>query len=95
MANIYNKTDMIYNDYSWTTVKGDDPKISGEPDSTLFSRKEGYEVLYMVNKCITKWDFKLVGSGQKIERLIRTLLPADVRSQNNVYNWLHTNYSKH
>ncbi|MDQ1299065.1 MAG: hypothetical protein QG558_1604 [Campylobacterota bacterium] len=39
------KNDLIYKDYSWTAISGDNPKVTGEPDSTLFNRHEGYEVL--------------------------------------------------
>jgi hypothetical protein len=31
-------------------MAGDNPKISGVPDSTLFNRNEGYEVLYLINR---------------------------------------------
>lgn len=90
----FNKSDMVYNDYSWTAVKGDDPRISGEPDSTLFSRKEGYEVLYMINKCMDKWSWNGTSNGQKIERVIRLHLPSDVRGQKSVYDWLSANVNK-
>jgi len=94
---MFTKSNLVYQDYSWTAVKGDDPKISGEPDSTLFSRREGYEVLYMINKCITKWGHtsSVITSGQKIERLIRNILPSDVRGQKSVYDWLSANFNKH
>jgi len=91
----YNKSDMVYKDYSWTAIKGDDPKITGEPDSTLFNRHEGYEVLYMINKCMVKWEFHSVSSGQKIEKMIRLHLPSDTRSQKNVYDWLDRNYNNY
>ena len=86
---------MVYQDYAWTAYRGDDPKITGEPDSTLFNRKEGYEVLYMINKCLTKWNMQSVASGQKIEKMIRLHLPSDVRGQTHVYNWLNQNYNKY
>lgn len=41
------KSDLHYNDYSWTSYTGDNPKIKGEPDSTLLNRKEGYEILIL------------------------------------------------
>lgn len=92
---IYNKSDMVYTDYSWTAVGGDNPKVSGEPDSTLFSRKEGYEVVYLINKTLEKWDFKYASSGQKLEKMIRNHLPSDIRSQENVYAWLKSNWKNY
>ena len=44
------KSDLEYDDYSWTAYGDDDPEVTGEPDSTLFNRNEGYEVLYLINK---------------------------------------------
>lgn len=37
-------------EYSWTAIPGDNPKVTGEPDSTRFSRNEGYEVIYLINE---------------------------------------------
>lgn len=79
---------MLYNHYSWTVLPGDNPKISGVPDSTLFNRNEGYEVLYLINRFMSDTNIKNVESGQKIERMIRTGLPSDVRGQKNVVEWL-------
>ncbi|ATC59401.1 MULTISPECIES: hypothetical protein [Vibrio] len=88
----FKKSDMKYNHYSWTAISGDDPKITGKPDSTLFSRKEGYEVLYMINKVLEHRGLSSVTSGQKAETLIKDSLPSTVRSQENVFNWLNNNW---
>lgn len=87
----FNRGDLMYT-YSWTAIPGDDPRITGEPDSTMFNRHEGYEVLYMINKCMEKWNLSSVADGEKIERLIKEKLPSDVRSQKNVFEWLDKNY---
>ncbi|EGQ7789050.1 hypothetical protein QTU67_001442 [Vibrio cholerae] len=94
MAN-FNKSDMKYNDYSWTVYGNDDPKVRGVPDSTLFSRKEGYEVLYMVNKVLDKKGLSSSLSGQKAEKMIHDHLPGTTRSQKNVFDWLIDNWSKY
>lgn len=78
--------------YSWTTIPGDDPRVSGPPDSTLFSRSEGYEVLYLINAFAEKHNFKEKASGLKAERLIKENLPSDVRSQKKVVAWLEQNW---
>ncbi|WP_135382318.1 hypothetical protein [Vibrio tasmaniensis] len=88
----FKKSDMKYDHYSWTAISGDDPKITGNPDSTLFSRKEGYEVLYMINKVLDHRGLSSVTSGQKAETLIKDSLPSTVRSQENVFNWLNNNW---
>jgi len=90
------RSDLKYEkDYSWTAVKGDDPKVTGEPDSTLFNRTEGYEVLYLINKLAGKWDFKTLSQGLKMEEMIKKHLPSDKRSQSNVAAWIKDNWAKY
>lgn len=84
------KSDLIKT-YTWTVSNGDDPKISGEPDSTLLSRKEGYEVIYMINKLAEQWKLKQKTSGLKIERMIHAA-PSELRSQANVKKWIYDNW---
>ncbi|WP_417356116.1 hypothetical protein [Gallaecimonas pentaromativorans] len=88
----FKKSDLNYSDYSWITLSGDDPKISGKPDSTLFSRHEGYEMLYMIDKVLEHRNLTSVASGQKVESIIRTELPSTTRSQENVFNFVNKNW---
>lgn len=83
---LYKRSDMVYGGYSWEAIGNDDPRICGEPDSTLFNRHEGYEVLYLINKISTT-----ISECKKIERLIHNELPTDIRSQFNVKNWIKNN----
>lgn len=88
------KADMKYT-YSWTTVPGDDPRVSGPPDSTRFSRKEGYEVLYLINKLAEAWSLKEKSSGVKMEKMIKDHLPSDVQMQKDVRQWINDNWKKY
>ena len=81
--------------YSWTAISGDNPKITGKPDSTIFNIHEGYEMLYMINHMADENNWKNKESGQKTERMLRENLPSDIRSQENVKNWLATNWNKY
>lgn len=92
---LFNKTDMVYNDYDWKAkYENDDPKITGSPDRTLFARHEGYEMLYFVNAFAKIHSWKKVESCQHIERMLREKLPSDIRSQENVKTWLEANLNK-
>ena len=93
MTKHYKKGDMVYDDYSWTTYGDDNPKISGEPDSTLFSRHEGYEVLYMINKYMNIKGWQQVSTGEKLEKFIKKSLPSDVRSQKHVREYFDAHFS--
>jgi hypothetical protein len=86
----FTRGDLKYR-YSWSADGGDNPKLKGEPDSSLLDRTEGYEVLYMIQKLMTKWQLTTVESGQKIESLIHQT-PSNLRSQENVKNWVHQNW---
>lgn len=89
----YTKSDMLYS-YSWTAIKGDNPKVSGEPDSTLLSRSEGYEMLYFINKCADKWNWTddNKASRRKLEKLIKTIVPGNIHSQRGIKEWVENNY---
>lgn len=88
------KTELYYKDYSWTAIIGDNPKVSGEPDSTLLSRKEGYEILYFVNKFSEMNNFKQKQSALKVERMIREEVPNNIHGQKNIKDWISTNWTK-
>lgn len=91
---LFNKSDLKYT-YSWTAISGDNPRVRGEPDSTMFNRNEGYEVLYLINKLAEKWEWKQTSSCVKLEKIIKEYLPSDVRSQENVKKWLADNWKKY
>lgn len=87
------KSDLYYTDYKWTAYGGDDPKITGKPDNTLFNRHEGYEVLYLINSFSEKHAFKQKEYGTKIEKMIRNELPSDIRGQEKVVSWIENNWN--
>lgn len=90
------KSDLLFkNEYSWNALIGDDPRITGEPDSTLFNRNEGYEVLYLINKLAEKWGLSSKFDRLKIERMIKNNLPSDIRSQENVKEWIFNNWERY
>lgn len=74
--------------YSWTAIRPDDPKVTGQPDQTFLNRNEGYEVLAFLNRVA-----KTTADALKAERIIKTALPGDVRSRANVLDWLNKNWA--
>ena len=88
------KNDLEYT-YSWSVISGDDPKISGAPDNTLFNRHEGYEVLYLINKFAQIHNLTKELSGLKLEKMIKNHLPSNIRSQINVKKWLEENWNNY
>ncbi|MFN2104385.1 MAG: hypothetical protein ACK2UJ_05890, partial [Candidatus Promineifilaceae bacterium] len=73
--------------YSWTAREGDDPK-KRRADAIMFNRKEGYEVRLMIQKICNTFGFMSEEDVKRVEAVIANELPGNVRSQENVYNWL-------
>lgn len=91
---LINRNDLQFS-YSWTVVSPDDPRVTGTPDSTLLNRSEGYEVLAFINRIATASDWPTKAPALKVERLIKTHLPGDVRSHKNVWAWIVANWSSY
>jgi hypothetical protein len=80
--------------YLWHAAEGDDPhKI--QQDAVMFNRKEGYEVIPMIQKVADALGFETVEDVKRIEAAIANELPGNVRSRENVYNWLIEYFETH
>ena len=91
----YNQSDLVYQDYNWTAYSDGDPKVMGRPDNTLFNRIEGNEVLYFINKMAQIHSLTLKSDGEKMELMIHNHLPEEMKSQDNVKNWVMKNWKYH
>ncbi len=80
--------------YSWRAIAGDDPK-KRRADAVMFNRKEGYEVRLMIQKICNTFGFTTVDEVKRVEAVIANELPGNVRSQENVYNWLVEYFETH
>lgn len=89
---LISKSDLVYKDYSWTVYGDDNPKITGTPDSTLLNRKEGYEVLYFINKFADIHSLENKLSANKIEEMIKKRVPSSIRSQEGIRSWIENNW---
>ena len=89
---VISKDDLYYKDYSWTVYVKDNPKITGEPDSTLLNREEGYEILYFVNKFCEMYSLNLKTLATKVEKMIRNVVPSDIHSQVKIKEWIVVNW---
>jgi hypothetical protein len=92
MTLAYNKSQMLYSDYLWSSYSSDDPRVSGKLNDLVFSRMEGEEVIYLITTLMQEWGLEGKTSGQKLERMIRLFLPYNITSQINVKTWLKQNW---
>jgi hypothetical protein len=80
--------------YSWHAAEGDDP-TKRRADAIMFNRKEGYEVRLMIQKICNTFGFTTEEDVKRVEQVIAEELPGNVRSQENVYNWLVDYFETH
>ncbi len=78
---------MLQRKYSWKAVGGDDPKKT-KKDRIFLNRKEGYEVRPMIQKVVNHFDYQTENDVHKVEDAIADKLPGNVRSRENVFEWL-------
>lgn len=67
--------------YTWHVSPGDNPKVTGKPDSSRLSKKEGYEVVDFINAFAAKHSLKTQASANQIEDLMHkssSVMRADV-----------------
>ena len=81
------KKSMLQGRYSWQMIAVDDPKVV-RIDATLFNRHEGYEVIPMIQKVVSHFDYNTESDVERIEKLISDELPGNIRGQKNVLEWL-------
>lgn len=87
------KADLIYTDYSWTAVEGDNPRKKAE-DADRFSRHEGYEVISLLNSLSGEDNTDLsIKTRQICEWMIHEKLPSTTQSRSKVITWIANNYS--
>ncbi|MCA9867155.1 MAG: hypothetical protein KIS95_10085 [Anaerolineae bacterium] len=79
--------------YKWEAGSGDS-KTSVAHDRIMFSRRQGYEVIPMIQKVVNHFDYETEEEVKRVELTIRNELPSNVRSRKNVFNWLTTYLSQ-
>ena len=97
MAYKLKKSDLIYTDYKWTApADHDNPKIIGGNDHKELNRSEGYEMLYFMNSLMHtwKWSENAKTSANKLEVIIRTVVPSPPRTHSAIKSWIENNYKE-
>lgn len=87
----FSQTDLIYH-YQWSQYPPDDPRISGPPDSTIFDKQQGQEVLYIINILADHLAWDVRSFGKKVEQLIHDQLPEAIIRQDETIQWIKDNW---
>jgi hypothetical protein len=88
---LFSRKNLHYSDYRWTSYIQNDPRVTGRPDDTPFSREEGNEVVYLINRLMALWDYRFSNTGNKMEKLIHDKMPPGLTKQEEVQQWLKEN----
>lgn len=88
----YLKEDLI-GQYDWSAENTS--MYTGLPSRRIFDRGNGNQMLFIINCFYESIGLLSVTAGKKLEELIRTQLPPDVRSELAVFNWLKGMYLYH
>lgn len=92
---MYTKSQMVYSDCKWTArADHDNPKIIGGTDHAGLNRIEGYEMLNFINSLAKSWSWNTtsLSSYQNLEKIIRTVVPSNIRTHGGIMNWISSNY---
>ncbi|MGN6619310.1 MAG: hypothetical protein ACTHJ5_19195 [Ilyomonas sp.] len=85
----FQKQHLSQDNYHWAPGNYETPDV---PTRKSFDRYNGDQLLHMINCFGTSIGKLSIDDGQKIEALIRTQLPLEVKSEIAVFNWLKGKY---
>jgi len=83
----YDKSDLKYQ-YNWSIYNEKDPKINSNSDYNFLNIEDGHEVLNFINAFAEKHKYVNKITGIIIERLLKDHLPAEIKSQESIMEWL-------
>lgn len=95
MLTTYQRTDMVYTDYQWQALPGDViPEVIDGTHHSRLNRNEGYEMLHFISSLAKTWhlDAYPVALYRKLETIIRTKLPENVRTRAAIRDWIMMQY---
>ena len=78
------KEDLTGSHYTWTNSFS----FTGSPSRRFFDKKNGNQVLFIINFLASLSGRVSIKEGREIEEMIHTHLPTDIRSEMSVFNWL-------
>jgi hypothetical protein len=77
----------LFNVYNWTVGLNHSVQ-NNAPDRRVFDRFNGDQVLFIINYFGKSLGRLTVNDGRKIENIISTQLPLEIKSELSVFNWL-------
>ena len=78
--------DYLVRQYNWPPENA--TMYTGTPSRRIFDPENGNQVLFIINCFCDSIGLMSSNAGEKLEELISTQLPPDMKSELAVFNWL-------
>lgn len=88
----FNKDALLYS-YTWSQYPENDSRISGPPDTTIFNKHEGAEVVYLIDYLSEHLAWSVEEFAGKVEKLIHDHMPEQKMSQQEAVAWIKKNWT--
>jgi hypothetical protein len=79
------KEHLMLTDYNWGDTSA---YYQGDPARRVFDRKNGFQVLFLINCCSAFLETFTIAEGRDIENRIGYQLPVELKSEISVFRWL-------
>jgi hypothetical protein len=97
---MFTANNLLYQ-YNWKHDAGDNPHKK-HLDKFLLDRTEGYEMMNFIDHILSSWNWSSpltqsseIATGQKIERMIKTVVPHNIHHRDQIEQWLNQNWTAH
>lgn len=81
----YLKEYLVY-EYNWKALVAS--KYEGAPSRRVFDPSNGAQILFIINCFYDSFGLTSIGVGKRLEELICSQLPPEMKSELTVFNWL-------
>jgi hypothetical protein len=78
--------EFLVGQYNWPVENG--TMYTGVPSRRIFDRSNGNQILFIINCFYDSIGYNSDNTGKKLEELISTQLPQEMKSELAVFNWL-------
>jgi hypothetical protein len=90
----FKRDDLKYT-YKWASSIEDHRDDECNSEMATLIVDDGYEILSFINYFMAEYSLEKLQTFHKIERMIKDIIPADLRSKEDIRIWLLKNWKKY
>lgn len=92
---LFHLKDLQYEYRSNSAFRSNALRFKNMPNTEMFNPDDRYEMVLLINALQTEWSLSSLEDCAKIERLLKTQLPENIRTQIEVADWLVLHWNNH